>query len=329
MDSKMPINPITTKEKDSLTMIYDFSKEKTLSDTQSDIWDELNNTSRANFFFYPISKQEAKIRLLGPHYNAQRIYIPTSLELEKLISTEDFKNLISGDNAVKLKLLQKLQDSPKNSFKSRGSFNNISSADIDTINKISNMDSWQPCLLINAYVYDINKIQIVTFTSSMLQSLEDSIKKDCTSQNKNINGLLAHDILITSRRDNQFDTNMFGTNQKIKAADISLNICKEASLFPKEYINYIIKNGLLDIPKVIKYSNKTQANKMNGYFYAIKDLNFKAPEEFSRCIINDAKKVQQKQNIKKMLTYDTENLPSEALEDRDDYGNPIANMEIE
>lgn len=305
---------------ESMRIVFDVKQDLLANKNENnDIWDELGKYCQTNFFFFPSSKNTGRIRLLGPYYKTSRIYIEPELNLSSLLSQEEFKNLISGDEKVKEKLTKALVVT---NFKNNRKIveQNTQQKVSTLLSKIVDNNQWQYCTLFNSFSHNDNKILITPITSSLISNIKIELNKE----NRKLHGIYAHDLIFTTTQDQVTNRNPFLNGKPNLTISIGAS-----SILPKEAIHLIRTQGLFDIPKVIKYNNNNNAKKMSGYFYMIKDLNFKAPEEFTKNLMEEEKNIRQKQNIDDLLNYDQELLPKEAIEDRDDINNPIANMEIE
>ena len=105
-------------------------------------------------------------------------------------------------------------------------------------------------------------------------------------------------------------------------------ISPNQQLLDKKHIAQILTDGIIDVPKAIKYNNKKNMKTMGGYFYTITSP-FIASSEFMSAIIQESAEIEQNDGLDKVIgDYDRSNLPPEATEDEENINNPVLNMEL-
>ena len=292
----------------------------------NDLWEELDKEFRIPYsVLYLPNGVETRVRFLGPFAYVNRFYFPAFTK-ELSCSLKDIVDL-NIDAITKAK--SDLENQVKHNFNNPALFSQYQKA-IAILKDIMSKKiiKWQRCILINVlvrsyapanYSYSSSKIQIMALIPSLVHSVLNSMEINGNSalgtepSNNKISGILAHDFV--------FKKPAF-SDPMIPVKSNTIVYKGPFSPLSNEEIEYILKNGLYDIPSFITHVNK----KFSSYYY--RDCSdYKMPEKFMQSLIEESKNIHDNRHIEYAEEH-LDEIPPDAFENKKNMNNSIGSLEI-
>ena len=280
-------------------------EELSLTTTVSDLWDEMNQTQNpSTLMHYMPTGSNVTIRFLGPFIRTQRFYAPF------LKCQNEGKFDIEGIADKNPDAIQKLRDFFANKRNSRDrKITDVYPKMITFLRDIDKSMTWQKCIMVNGYIKgqsDVSPLKIVTLTPRMADSIMTRARNNL---NTPLSGLFAHDVSI------------------IKNGD-GLNTVFDVRLLPPSHlseieINYILSNGLIDIPTLIKELN----NVSSMYYYRLA-VDYRMPEEFTKVLMEARARSEESAPFNHAEEHINE-IPHEAFERRNNMREAIGSLDLD
>jgi hypothetical protein len=277
-------------------------EEISLSNTTSDLWDELYKNSSHNVILSFIDGTGYKLRLLGHFMHGSRMFLSPNLNFQEYMNSKELYQVLKGDDevikdiivkriinkapdATRKKLhVESIQDIKGHSMAGKKIYEAVA-----IINNLYSKTQWQPIVFSNAIVLDSSSTLFSAANPSVIclsKNLCYQILREIFSISKNredaskkkISGLYAHDIMIARQ----------GTGINSKYA---VRLSKQPSHLPSSLISFILKEGLWDITKIIKTANKkTMTGNMSGFIYRV-GKNYKMSSALMTEIFEQAQEI--------------------------------------
>jgi hypothetical protein len=298
------------------------------SKTVGDLWDEFNKPSKSDPILSFSEGVTYKIRLIGPFVNCERLFLPSTFDLEKILNPIELKMILIGDSNVCEAVINRVLNSAPDNIRTClhiKSINDIKSNSaagkniieiVNLLTKMQNKRRWQKVILCNVimlpdvgFISSYGNPSIVCLTSQLLEQVVNHYKT-----NYKISGLYAHNMLISKQGTG------FGTKYIV-------NLSEKEEMLPKNLTSLILNNGLLDIPKYVKSSNdKTVSkNNMKGFIYRMVS-DYKMSDELMKEVFLQANKIEDMNEIEE-IDKNLSDLPFDSFEHRVS-DNPICSLEL-
>jgi hypothetical protein len=102
-----------------------------------------------------------------------------------------------------------------------------------------------------------------------------------------------------------------------------MSLSEEATFLSEEDTNYVLGNGLLDIPSIIRDVHEQFTT---GYLYQTPS-DYKMPDKFISMLASQLGDREENAHIESVES-EIDKLPNEAFEGSTDMSNPIASLEL-
>lgn len=286
------------------------------SHTSGDLWDEMNrDLGNLRLVLNFVQGNSYTLRMLGPFMGIFRFYIPNALKMDNridIMGIADYNN-----NAIEnaRKIIKELHDSRKIStavFTASEQFLSDIACYTDKVSLWKRHKTWQKCVMVNALIKSGDapsepQIKVITLNRMLGNSL---LQKTNGNPKTKINGIYAHDISISRG----------GTTLK---PIYTISDFKAPTHLTDKEVEYLMANGLIDIPSLIKDINGRSNSR---YFYKINE-GYKMPEEFISILMKEMKI---KEEEKHLLQVEEEltDIPIDAFENSKKMRESIGSLEV-
>ena len=245
--------------------------------TVGDLWDELNRE------LVPFKKvlnfrdgEEYVVRLLGPFMLVLRSFNAYHKEVKNF--DIDLNRIANQDASYFSAIIDRLKKNIAAASRKKKSLSGLA----EFLFNLYRNEHWQKCIMTNAYIKEgdvsgDSKVKVLTLTKALCKDLAEN----APDASMKISGFKARDLSIERRGS--------GTQTRFRVS------IKNECFLSENAIQFILANGLIDIPSVIESINAQKGM----FYYKLPIAQYRMPAELTRLVFTELKELEEIKHLVK------------------------------